>query len=78
MFNFLFYTVLLYFMNKEELEKTSNHIENNFNEIAPTKKLCVHELTRKLKNKQRKESIVKTIILLITIFFIIFLSIIFY
>ena len=76
MFNFLFYTVLLYFMNKEELEKTSNHIENNFNEIAPTKKLCVHELTRKLKNKQRKESIGKAAIILIIIFLMILLSVI--
>jgi hypothetical protein len=65
-------------MSKEELEINSNKTENNFDETENTKKLCVHELTRKLKNKQRKESISKAIILLITIFFIIFLSIIFY
>ena len=49
-------------MSKEELEKLPNHIENNSNKINPTKNLCVHELRRRLKNKQRKESIIKVII----------------
>ena len=49
-------------MSKEELEKNSNHIENNSNETEATKNLCVHELRRRLKNKQRKESIIKVII----------------
>ena len=49
-------------MSKEELEKTPNHIENNSNETESTKNLCVHELRRRLKNKQRKESIIKVII----------------
>ena len=49
-------------MSKEELEKFPNHIENNSNKINPTKNLCVHELRRRLKNQQRKESIIKVII----------------
>ena len=49
-------------MSKEELEKFPNDIEINSNEIEPTKNLCVHELRRRLKNKQRKESIIKVII----------------
>jgi type IV secretory pathway component VirB8 len=49
-------------MSKEELEKTTNHIENDSNETEPTKNLCVHELRRRLKNRQRKESIIKVII----------------
>jgi hypothetical protein len=49
-------------MSKEELEKFPNHVENNINETEPTKNLCVHELRRRLKNKQRKESIIKVII----------------
>jgi len=49
-------------MSKEELENITNHIENNSNETEPTKNLCVHELRRRLKNKQRKESIIKVII----------------
>jgi hypothetical protein len=52
-------------MSKEELEKIPNHIENNSNETEPTKNLCVHELRRRLKNKQRKESIIKVIIFLL-------------
>ena len=49
-------------MSKEELEKIPNDIENNLNETEPTKHLCVHELRKRLKNKQRKESIIKVII----------------
>ena len=49
-------------MSKEELEKFPNDIEINSNEIEPTKNLCVHELRRRLKNKQRKQSIIKVII----------------
>ena len=48
-------------MSKEELEKIPNHIDN-FNETEATKNLCVHELRKRLKNKQRKESIIKVII----------------
>ena len=49
-------------MSKEELEKTTNPIENNSNKTEPTKNLCVHELRKRLKNKQRKDSIIKVII----------------
>ena len=46
-------------MSKEELEKIPNYIEDNSNEKETTKNLCVHELRRRLKNKQRKENIIK-------------------
>ena len=49
-------------MSKEELEKFPNYIENNSNKTEPTKNLCVHELKKRLKNQQRKESIIKVII----------------
>ena len=49
-------------MSKEELEKIPNYIEDNSNEKEATKNLCVHELRKRLKNKQRKESIIKVII----------------
>jgi hypothetical protein len=49
-------------MSKEELEINSNKIENNSNEVDSAKNLCVHELRKRLKNKQRKESIIKVII----------------
>ena len=57
-------------MSKEELEKIPSHIENNSNETEPTKNLCVHELRKRLKNKQRKESIIKIIIFFTVIIFI--------
>jgi len=65
-------------MSKEELEKFPNHIENNFNETEPTKNLCVHELRRRLKNKQRKESIIKVIIFFTLIILIGIISLFFY
>ena len=49
-------------MSKEELEKTTNPIENNSNKTEPTKNLCVYELRKRLKNKQQKDSIIKVII----------------
>ena len=49
-------------MSKEELEINSNKIENNTGEVETSKNLCVHELRRRLKNKQRKESILKVMI----------------
>ena len=78
MFNFLFYTGLLTFMSKEELEKIPNHIENNSSEVETSKNLCVHELRRRLKNKQRKESIIKVVIFFILMVFIAVISLFFY
>ena len=52
-------------MSKEESEINSSKIENNSSEIETSKNLCVHELRRRLKNQQRKESIIKVIIFLL-------------
>ena len=49
-------------MSKDELEINSNKIENKSSEVETSKNLCVHELRKRLKNKQRKESIIKVII----------------
>jgi len=65
-------------MSKEELEKIPNDIENNLNETEPTKNLCVHELRKRLKNKQRKESIIKIIVFFTLIIFIGATSLFFY
>mgnify|MGYP006872281469 FL=1 len=46
-------------MSKEELDNNSNNIENTSNEVETKKNLCVHELRRRLKKNQRKESIIK-------------------
>ena len=65
-------------MSKEELEKIPNYIEDNSNEKEATKNLCVHELRRKLKNKQRKENIIKIIIFFILMILIGVISLFFY
>ena len=65
-------------MNKEELDKISEEIENNTNETETTKNLCVHDLRRKLKEKQKKEAINKVVILSTLIFFIGFLLLLIY
>ena len=65
-------------MSKEELEKFPNHIENNSNETEPTKNLCVHELRRRLKNKHRKENIIKVMIFFTLMVFIGVTSLFFY
>ena len=60
-------------MDKEIIDKISDDHEKNFNENGITKRLCVHDLTRKLKDKQKKENVSKLKILFILIFFIGFL-----
>ncbi len=65
-------------MSKEELEINSNKIENNTSEVQTSKNLCVHELRRRLKNKQRKESILKVIIFFTLMVLIGVISLFFY
>ena len=65
-------------MSKEELEINSNKIENKSSEVETSKNLCVHELRRRLKNQQRKESIIKVIIFFTLIIFIGVTSLFFY
>ena len=49
-------------MSKKVLEINSSKIENNSSEVETSKNLCVNELKKRLKNQQRKESIIKVII----------------
>ena len=65
-------------MSKEELEINPNKIENTSSEVETTKNLCVHELRRRLKNKQKKENIIKFVIFISLFCFIGFLSLFFY
>ncbi len=65
-------------MEKELIDKISEDIENDPNEAEATKRLCVHDLTRKLKEKQKKENASKVIILFILILFIGFLFLFIY
>ena len=65
-------------MIKEELEINPGKTENHSNEKETKKNLCVHELTRRLKSKQRKEIIIKMIIFFTLIAFIGVVSLFFY
>jgi hypothetical protein len=65
-------------MSKEELDNISNNIEDNSNETEVTKRLCVHDLKRKLKEKQKKENIGKATILFTLILLIGFLLLFIY
>ena len=59
-------------MNKV-LDENSNNVEKNSDKTEASKNLCVHDLRRRLKEREKKSTIRKVIILLITIFFISFL-----
>ena len=65
-------------MSKKELEINSSKIENNSSEVETSKNLCVHELKKRLKNQQRKESIIKVIIFFTLIVLIGVTSLFFY
>ena len=65
-------------MTKEGLGKISKDIENYSDEVKAPKNLCVHELKRRLKNKQKKENVNIAIILFTMIFIISFLLLVVY
>ena len=65
-------------MSKEELEKIPNDIENNLNETEPTKNLCVHDLKKKLRIKQKRQFIINAIILSFIITFLCAISVLIY
>ena len=65
-------------MSKKESEINSSKIENNSSEVETSKNLCVHELKKRLKNQQRKESIIKVIIFFTLIILIGVTSLFFY
>ena len=65
-------------MDKELIDKISDDIDNDFNKTEDTKRLCVHDLTRKLKEKQKKENVSKVVILFILILLIGFLLLLIY
>ena len=65
-------------MSEEDLDDISNQIENNSDVTEATKNLCVHDLRRRLKEKQKKENISKVVILFILMFFIGFLLLLIY
>ena len=65
-------------MTDEGLGKISEDIENHSDEGKAPKNLCVHELKRRLKDKQKKKNVNIAIILFTMIFIISFLLLVVY
>ena len=65
-------------MSNDELGTISDDIEKNSGKTQATKKLCVHDLKRRLKEKQKEENSSKVIIFFILVFLIGFLLLLIY
>ena len=65
-------------MSNDELGAISNDIEKKSDKTQATKNLCVHDLKRRLKEKQKQENSNKVIIFFILVFLIGFLFLLIY
>ena len=65
-------------MHKELIDKISEEIDNNSNKTETSKRLCVHDLKRRLKEKQKEENSSKVIIFFTLVFLIGFLLLLIY
>jgi len=65
-------------MSNDELVSISESIEKKSDKTQATKKLCVHDLKRRLKEKQKQENSSKVIIFFILVFLIGFLLLLIY
>ena len=65
-------------MSDDELVTISDNIEKNSDEIQTTKKLCVHDLKRRLKEKQKQENSSKVITFFTLVILIGFLLLLIY
>ena len=65
-------------MSNDELGSISENIEKKSDKTQATKKLCVHDLKRRLKEKQKQENSSKVIIFFILVFLIGFLLLLIY
>ena len=63
-------------MSKALDEASKNN--NELNEVKNQKNLCVHELKKKLRVKQKKQTIISAIILSVIIFFFGVISLLIY
>ena len=55
-------------MSNDELGSISENIEKKLDKTQATKKLCVHDLKRRLKEKQKEENSNKVIIFFTLVF----------
>ena len=65
-------------MSNDELVSISESIEKKSDKTQATKKLCVHDLKRRLKEKQKQENSSKVIIFFTLVFLIGFLLLLIY
>ena len=65
-------------MSYDELGSISENIEKKLDKTQATKKLCVHDLKRRLKEKQKEENSSKVIIFFTLVFLIGFLLLLIY
>ena len=65
-------------MSNDELGSISENIEKKLDKTQATKKLCVHDLKRRLKEKQKEENSNKVIIFFTLVFLIGFLLLLIY
>ena len=65
-------------MSNDELDSISDDIEKKSDKTQATKKLCVHDLKRRLKEKQKQENSSKVIIFFTLVFLIGFLLLLIY
>ena len=65
-------------MSNDELGSISDDIEKKSDKTQATKKLCVHDLKRRLKEKQKQENSSKVIIFFTLVFLIGFLLLLIY
>ena len=65
-------------MSNDELGSISENIEKKSDKTQATKNLCVHDLKRRLKEKQKQENSSKVIIFFTLVFLIGFLLLLIY
>ena len=65
-------------MSNDELGNISENIEKKSDKTQATKKLCVHDLKRRLKEKQKEENSNKVIIFFTLVFLVGFLLLLIY
>ena len=67
-----------FLMSNDELGSISKNIEKKLDKTQATKKLCVHDLKRRLKEKQKEENSNKVIIFFTLVFLVGFLLLLIY